>query len=188
MPKASPLDLAAVDPAIWYVFVKDTVYGPYTLGQLQGFVAEGRVTQNSLVSKGDSQKPQRASKMAELQAAFIERARSEAPEAPAAPSGPASNYVIVTQLDRTSDVDLIICMNGLGEFASVFPGTFILSSTYRLRDIQRALHEATTLDDQIMIVNASSGRLGWLNIGTDTDIHLREIWAKADDSKTEDET
>ena len=37
-------------PANWYVFVQNQAYGPYTDLQMQSFVAEGRITANSLIS------------------------------------------------------------------------------------------------------------------------------------------
>ncbi|MEO0882804.1 MAG: hypothetical protein AAFY34_08705 [Pseudomonadota bacterium] len=187
MPKASPLNLAAVDPAVWQVYIGTTVYGPYTLGQLQGFVEEGRVATSSLVSKGDAGTPVKAGNVEELHDAFTRKMVQEDPKKEPPVTGARSNYVIITQLTRTSDVDLIVCLNSLGDFASIFPGTFVLSSAQRLPDIQQAVNDAVTLDDQVMIVNASTGRLGWLNIGTDTDIHLREIWAAGKTSTTPDE-
>lgn len=73
------------------------------------------------------------------------------------------------------------------KFAAVLPGTHVLNSPFRLRDVQAALNEAVTLDDQVIIVNASSGRLAWLNVGTDTDIHLRDIWVTEETQDTADE-
>ncbi|MEM7660786.1 MAG: hypothetical protein AAF292_00950 [Pseudomonadota bacterium] len=185
MPKASPLDLAAVDPAIWRVYVGETLYGPYTLGQLQGFVEEGRIGKDSLIGQSDSERLVKAGALKELREAFAKLQEEDAPNETPPQTGAVSNYLIATQLARTSDVDLIVCLNSLGKFASVFPGTFILSSRHRLRDVQKALNDAVTLDDQLIIVNATSGRLGWLNIGTDTNIHLKEIWdttERSDDS------
>jgi len=186
MAKAKPLNLAAVDPAIWRVFVGNTPYGPYTLGQLQGFVEEGRVTAASLISKGDGGELIRAESIRELHKAFSERAPSA--EVPSdALAQHQSNYFISAALKRTSDVDLMVCLNRLGKFAAVLPGTYVLNSPFRLRDVQAALNEAVTLDDQVIIVNASSGRLAWLNVGTDTDIHLRDIWVTEETQDTADE-
>ncbi|MEM9669879.1 MAG: DUF4339 domain-containing protein [Pseudomonadota bacterium] len=182
MPKTSPLDLAAIDPAIWRVFVGDEPYGPYTLGQVRSFIDEGRVTAKTLITKAGRDALVPASTVAELQDTFVLRKDDAA--ADSEETGTTANYVITTDLKRTSEVDLIICLNGLGEFTSVLPGTFVLSSPRRLHDVQKTISAATTLDDQIIIVNASTGRLGWLNIGTDTDIHLRELWAKAEEEET----
>lgn len=38
----------------WFVQIGDTIYGPYTTGQMNGYIAEGRITANSWVTTNPS--------------------------------------------------------------------------------------------------------------------------------------
>lgn len=174
MPDTAPLNLADIDPPLWRVIVEDTAYGPYTLGQLQSFIGEGRLGPASLVAKGDGAPILEARNVPELDAKFSHHSRDRMEKTPQ--NEQTCNYLIVTRLSGAEEASLVQALNSLGNFGGAMPGAYVLSSTSKLAAVQKRLSEAVGTLDQVLIVNATTNRLGWFNLGPEADIHLRAIW------------
>jgi len=174
------LDLSKVDPPVWRVLIKSTAYGPYTLGQLQGFIEDGRIGLQTKVAKGDGAAFIAAETIPELQPAlrkkFINARNKGEEDRPDTPH----NYIIITKLsggDGASQA-LMQAINSFGSFGEAMPGIFVLRSKVKLSTIQKALNAAVSSKDRVLIVDATSNRLGWFNLGPEADVHLRSIWDK----------
>lgn len=153
-----------------------SVYGPYTLGQIQGFIAERRIGPGTHIADGDGGAFMPAGKYPLLANLFR---RSET--ASAEPDSEPSNYLIITKLDATGDMQFISAINRLGSFAEIMPGVFALRSRIKQNKLRERLQQTVASSDQLMIANASTGRLAWLNLGPEADIHIRRVWdAKLD--------
>jgi len=91
------------------------------------------------------------------------------------------NYIIIAKLSDLSDLgetNLTRCLNTLGRFGEAMPGVYVLQSTTKLSTIQKTLQTATTESDKVLVVDATANRLGWFNLGSEADIHLRSVWDK----------
>lgn len=178
MPSDTPLNLAEVDPPIWYVMAGEDVYGPYTMGQMRALAEEGRVIARSPVSKGADGPFAPAHTFETLRPLF--------PDLPEQDDEPletgACNFVIIarsTSGDPTTVTHAVArTLDGFGAFAETLPGIFILNADHRLADIRKALDAALNdaPDAQILIVEAPNGRLGWLGLPIELDQHIRSIW------------
>lgn len=172
-PDDIPLDLASLDPPVWHVEVNGKVYGPYTLGQLQGFIQEGRVGRTTLIARGEDFPFVPAGETEALLSSF----QTEQDEAPA--TAAASNFIIISRMDADTPLEsraaLSRALNGLGRFAEAMPGIFVLRAKMRLPDVRRLIGEVAG-EMRILIVEAREGRLGWLGLGADADRHIRKIW------------
>lgn len=171
MTDETALNLSEVDPADWHVMVNGSVYGPYTLGQMQGFVRERRVSFRTQVAHGDPTDFRPAGEHPELVSMF-ETGKGRMDEAAAEPA----NYLIATHLTGTGEMQIMGALNRLGTFAEVMPGVWVLRSKVRQTKIREHLHATVSQADQVMIANVSSGRLAWLNLGPEADIHIRQVW------------
>lgn len=174
MPDGLALDLSKIDPPIWQVMIHDTVYGPYTLGQLQGFITEGRVGLHTQIAEGDGARFVSAETITQLQPALRASLKSvttdtERHDAP-------QNYLVVVHFSGEEDIDLARLLNPFGQFGEAMPGVFLLSSTAPISRVQKALQAGVGTQDKVLIVNATANRLGWFNLGPDADIHLRSHW------------
>ena len=89
-----------------------------------------------------------------------------------------SNFVIIAHL-LEGDRDLIELLNQIGSFGEAMPGVFLLRSRFKLSEIQSELRTITSLEEKIMIVDASHNRLAWLGLGADANVHMKSIWDKA---------
>ena len=174
MGSQAQLDLAAVDPAIWCVKSGDTVYGPYTLGQITAFISENRIVRRTLISDDGGTHFQAAERIAALVTAL---ACAPTPKRREADAGPG-NFIVVTQLEGESEHGVTAVLNSVGRFAEATNGIYILRSTLRLAKIREKLAAVTGSHDRFIIVDASRNRIAWLNHGPETDVHLRSVWDK----------
>ncbi|MEM5518391.1 hypothetical protein WNY37_15655 [Henriciella sp. AS95] len=169
--ESSALDLAEIDPPQWRVLVNGSVYGPYTLGQMQGFIRERRILEQTRVACGDGGAFTSASDHEGLSGLFG-ALKSPAEDAGAEPA----NYLVIARLAATGEMQLISALNRLGKFAEVMPGVWALRSTARQARIRDRIHATIGSTDQVMIANATTGRLAWLNLGPEADIHIKTVW------------
>ena len=175
MSQHDALDLAQIDPPQWRVLVSGTVYGPYTTGQMQNFIRERRIVDETRVAQGDGGAFKSASDYDLLKANF-----GSATTATTEESEP-SNYLIVAKLTGTGAMQMVSALNQLGKFAEVMPGVWTLRSRVRQARIRDRIQATVSSSDQVMIANTTSGRLAWLNLGPEADVHIRSVWdAKLD--------
>lgn len=176
MSKQDILDLAQVDPSVWRVMVKDTVYGPYTLGQMRSFALEGRLTPSSRTAEGDGGAFIPASEQAALRPLFQLRAARKVADKPASPA----NHIVVLKSLGDSRNRVIGVLNTIGKFVEIMPETFLLHTATRTPKIRELINEVIDEKDRVVIVNADSGRLGWIGLGPELDSHIRAVWRKPD--------
>jgi len=174
------LDLSKVDPPVWRVLIQSTAYGPYTLGQLQSFIEDGRIGLQTKVAKGDGAAFVPAETISALQPALRKKFINAKNKSKKDNPDTSHNYIIITKLsggDGASQA-LMQAINSFGSFGEAMPGTFVLRSKVKLSAIQKGLNAAVSERDRVLIVDATSNRLGWFNLGPEADIHLRSIWDK----------
>jgi len=173
-----PLDLSEIDPPVWRVLIQDTAYGPYTFGQMQSFIGEGRIGLQTKISKGDVAPFVDAETVQELQPALREKALTKPKRRESDQSDTPQNYIIVSRLTGAGENSLVQSLNTFGSFGEAMPGVYVLRSKTKLSVIQQRLQTLTQERDRILIVNATTNRLGWFNLGPEADVHLRSVWDK----------
>lgn len=183
------LDLKDVDPRVWRVRAGETTYGPFTLGQMIQFVAEGRLNHESAVSENGGEflpageiralrstlqskfgMPDEAEGDATDTGDAEETAENEAVEAAA-----LTNMVIV--LEPAEDKGpLLMALSGLGPFVEAAQGTVVLKTRTRISKVQMALAKAAVPGDRAIIVDAGANRVAWLGMRAGEDTALRALW------------
>lgn len=176
MERSASLDLSQIDPPVWRVLIADTAYGPYTLGQIQAFIAEGRIGLHSQVAEGDGAAFVSAETVTVLQPVLREALQSKQASANDS-NGEPHNFLVISKL-AAGDHKLTGVLNRLGHFGEALPGVFLLSSSVKLSAIQQALNRELDERDRVLIVDATTNRLGWFNLGPEADVHIRSIWDK----------
>ena len=174
MPDKNALDLSSIDPPIWRIMVDGAVYGPYTFGQLQTFVAEGRLNEASKVADGDGGAFLIARSHAELMTLFQAQPNATTP----VEQEEASNYFLTVQTDGDGRRAVIMFLNEVGTFSELMPGSFILSSNQTIVELRAQLSTVLAERGRCVIVNARTGQLAWMGLKPDADAHAKLIWKR----------
>lgn len=165
------LNLSEIDPPVWRVLVKGSVYGPYTLGQMQTFISDRRIGPGTQIAEGNGGAFLPAARHKVLAASLRTQREKTRPE-----DAEVFNYLIITRLSGTGDMQMVSAINRLGSFAEIMPGVYALRSRMRQNKLRERIQQTVASSDQIMIANATTGRLAWLNLGPEADIHIRRVW------------
>lgn len=172
------LDLNQIDPPLWRVLIKDTAYGPYTFGQMQAFIDEGRINLQTKIAKGDGAPFMEAETQIELQAALRKKYLTKQKRRASDQSDKPHNYIIISRLTGMGAAEFMKQLNTVGSFGEAMAGVYVLRSQIKLSALQKRLQSLTTARDEVLIVDATSNRLGWFNLGPESDVHLRSVWDK----------
>jgi hypothetical protein len=161
-------------PDQWYVKVKDEVYGPYTLTMMRGFIAEGRVANQSMISDSKDGLFRPAGQAAPFSGLFQ-------------PAGGWKTAAIVTD---SAEANLIVCADfitgGVHEFARILESlgrsvrigqsTWVLRSTHTAASARNALARTLGRDDRLFICDATRERTAYMNLGPGAEVDLRGVW------------
>jgi hypothetical protein len=185
----------------WTISVGGRVYGPYSLEQMQGFHAENRLADHSLVARAGEEQFHPASEDSELallfQAAAAPAVETAAPDTtPAAPAEPTqphrfgaraeaenasglpSHFVIVADMKSRSITGLEEEIFALGQAHRFGPQAWVLSSDATINAIRNALVQKLGKIDTLFIVDAAHDKAAWFNFGPETDTRIRKMWSR----------
>ena len=177
----------------WTISVGGRVYGPYNLEQMQGFHAENRLADHSMVARAGEEQFHPAIEDAALAALF--QAAPVAAEIPAAEpvaaepaqphrfgaraetDGPA-HFVIVADMKSRSITGLEEEIFTLGQAHRFGPQAWVLSSEATINTIRNALVQKLGKLDTIFIVDAARDKAAWFNFGPEADTRIRKMWSR----------
>ena len=177
----------------WTISVGGRVYGPYSLEQMRGFHAEGRLADHSLVARAGEEQFHGASEDAALAPLFQPAAQATpaaAPVQPEAPAGPhkfgaettetgeRTHYVIIADMKSRSISGLEEEIFSLGHAHRFMGQAWILSSEATINTIRNALVQKLGKLDTLFIVDAAHDKAAWFNFGPESDIRIRKMWSR----------
>jgi hypothetical protein len=177
----------------WTISVGGRVYGPYSLEQMQGFHAENRLADHSMVARAGEEQFHPASEDAALAVLFqteptvAEPAAAEPVAAePAQPhrfgartetEGP-THFVVVADMKSRSITGLEEEIFSLGQAHRFGPQAWVLSSEASINTIRNALVQKLGKLDTIFIVDAARDKAAWFNFGPEADTRIRKMWSR----------
>jgi hypothetical protein len=177
----------------WTISVGGRVYGPYSLEQMRGFHAEGRLADHSLVARAGEDQFHAASEDSEL-VLFFQPAQPQQQAAPAAqpetpatphrfgadtePSGERTHYVIIADMKSRSITGLEEEIFNLGPAHRFMPQAWVLSSEVGINTIRHALVQKLGKIDTLFIVDAAHDKAAWFNFGPENDARVRRMWTR----------
>ncbi len=183
--RSKPIDLAVIDPPIWHVLADDTVYGPYTFGQMRGFIKEGRIARDTQVAPREGGPFKRAGEIGKLIPVFDPLATpcedDGKGDAPVTAADTAYNLVIMTKLTGVRADALRRMMNEIGDYAESMPGVFVVRTRTPMQRVRARIEVVVSTEDQVVLVDASHNRIGFIHLGPEKDVNVRSVWnAKLD--------
>jgi hypothetical protein len=181
----------------WTISVGGRVYGPYNLEQMQGFHAENRLADHSMVARAGEEQFHPAIEDTALALLFqaVPAAADAEPAEPApaepaqphrfgaradaeAPAGPPAHFVIVADMKSRSITGLEEEIFGLGQAHRFGPQAWVLSSEASINTIRNALVQKLGKLDTLFIVDAAHDKAAWFNFGPETDTRIRKMWTR----------
>ncbi len=176
----------------WTISVGGRVYGPYTLEQMQGFHAENRLADHSLIARAGEEQFHPAIEDPELaplfQGAPAEQAAPAAEPVPATPhrfgrseevgNGAPSHFVIIADMKSSSISGLEEEIFNLGQAHRFMPQSWVLSSDASINTIRNALVQKLGKIDTLFIVDAAHDKAAWFNFGPESDTRIRRMWSR----------
>ena len=176
----------------WTISVSGRVYGPYTMEQMQGFHAENRLADHSLIARASEEQFHPAIDDPELaplfQSAEAEPAAPAAEPVPATPhrfgrsepeaDGHPSHFVIIAYMKYSSISGLEEEIFNLGQAHRFMPQAWVLSSDASINTIRNALVQKLGKIDTLFIVDAAHDKAAWFNFGPESDTRIRRMWSR----------
>jgi GYF domain 2 len=176
----------------WTISVGGRVYGPYSLEQMQGFHAENRLADHSMVARDGEEQFRPAGEDPALARMFQHEpaATSEEPTEATQPrpfgtrleaelsDGQPSHFVIVADMKSRSISRLDEEIFSLGEAHRFGPQAWVLCSEGSINTIRNALVQTLGKLDTLFIVDAVHDKVAWFNLGPESDTRIRKIWSR----------
>jgi len=184
----------------WNINVGGRSYGPYSLQQMQGFVAEGRLAPHSQVSQAGSDASLAAKDDAQLAPLFSSPKKSEpvpsatgrfftakgaadddakkfgrgADETRGAERG---RYLIIADMKSRSISGLEEEIQNLGPAYALLPQIWLLVSDQSMTAIRNALVQKLGKIDTLFVIDATRNKATWFNFGPEADARIRRVWS-----------
>ena len=166
-----------IQQAQWRVMVGDQVYGPYPRARLLEFLEEGRIKAHTRLACGTDETFNRADEHPNLRWDFTNRTEQKTDSNAAAQdtAAPVCNYFISARI-LAEHAPFERQLNQVGKFARAGSDMWVLRSRETLPQLRKKLADVLRKDESCAIVNATTGRLAWVNLGAEHDVAIRSIW------------
>jgi hypothetical protein len=186
----------------WNIVVGGRSYGPYSLQDMQRFVADGRLAAHSQVSRTGEQKLCAAKDDAELAALFTDSNKNTGPtpsatgrfitakrtdEESTSPvfgrstedtqSSERGRFLIIADMKSKSISGLEEEILNLGPAYALLPQIWLLVSDKSINAIRNALLQKLGKIDTLFIVDATRNKATWFNFGPEAEARIRRVWA-----------
>jgi len=195
----------------WNITVGGRSYGPYSLEDMQRFVADGRLAAHSQVSRTGDEKVCAARNDAELAALFSEAKGNAGPTPTAtgrfftakradedstspvfgrstedAQTSERGRFLIIADMKSRSISGLEEEILNLGPAYSLLPQIWLLVSDKSINAIRNALLQKLGKIDTLFVVDATRNKATWFNFGPEAEARIRRVWSdqSADLEKT----
>jgi hypothetical protein len=134
----------------WWVQVRGKAYGPYSMEQLNGFVAEGRIRPATMVSDAEDGN-------------WIEARRVIGLMAP-------------LRADAANDSVEGANVTSMGHICDLAPGLWMVRTRFSAGVIRNTLSQTLERGDRFVVIDATRDRLAWFNLGPETDVKITKVW------------
>ena len=186
----------------WNINVGGRSYGPYSLQQMQAFVAEGRLAPHSRVSQPGSDvivsakddaalaklfsAPKKAEPVPSATGRFFTAKNTTDDDVNSPKFGRSSDeangaergrYLIIADMKSRSISGLEEEILNLGPAYALLPQIWLLVSDQSMNAIRNALVQKLGKIDMLFIIDATRNKATWFNFGPEADARIRRVWS-----------
>lgn len=192
----------------WNISVGGRNYGPYTLSQMEVFVAEGRLATHSHVAREGDDVFRPASEDTQLSLLFApakqptpsasgkfltaKRGEDEEPSSPAfgrtsekPRSAERNRYLILADMKSRSISGLEEEILSLGAAYQLMPQAWLLVSEHTINSVRNTLVQKLGKIDMLFVVDATQNKAAWFNFGLEADSRIRRVWSAQNEPPAE---
>ncbi|MBL8552587.1 MAG: DUF4339 domain-containing protein [Hyphomonadaceae bacterium] len=161
----------------WWIQVRGSAYGPYSVKQVRAFVGEGRVRMNTLVAR-DRMGPWFEARREGALSDALTQARPDAANgnAETGPAAKVANLFISAEIHSGAWNAFLAAIERMGRVAELAPGFWLVRSPFSAGVIRNTLSQTLERGDRFVVIDATRDRLAWFNMGPGVDVAIREIW------------
>jgi hypothetical protein len=166
---------------LWWVFGNGRVHAPFTRAQITTFVQESRIVAETQIRAHTDTDWRAARDVAWLATAFLNRpAAMAAPandrQAPSDERKPQSHLLVWAEINSAARAAFMAGVAALGERAEIAPGLWAIHSQRTAEEARQMLRPRLGVGDRLLIVDATRDRIGWVNLGPETEAKLKALW------------
>lgn len=178
----------------WYVQVSGQSYGPYSVDQMRGFIAEGRVIATSLISQDMEQGFAMAAAFPAFSPMLAPTATprpltldtpvsqaAQHPQHQPQQSQPAASksvtvYLVMAEIRSDAAMGFLQALQAYGTAQRIGDTVWLLRSDVPLEPLHGALAASLTRQDRLFILDSFNNKTAWSHIGADMDARIRDMW------------
>lgn len=160
----------------WYIQVETQAYGPFDDAALWGFMNEGRVSAQSLISNSPatgyspvSANPTLMNWLAQVPGI------AQKTVAPAQTMKP-SVFLVMGEIRSGRGMQFLQTLQGLGRVQRVGDTLWLLQARASADMIRDVLGQPLDQSDRLFVMDAFENETAWFNLSPDMDSQIAEIW------------
>lgn len=167
-------------PMNWFIKVRDTVYGPYSLARMQHFASEGRVSTRTLVSDNRDSGFGPAAGDPVLSDMLANGSPLTAPAARIHAGQRAERIfaAYVSLRDNNSD-NFADELARFGQVIHPFADVWLVKGETSVDELRNVLTRNLSAEDHLVVFEVNEDRGAWFNIGQRADRQIREFFGSS---------
>lgn len=171
---------AAQDGMRFWTQVRGQTYGPYSLAQIAGFLAEGRLTPSSQVARMAEGPFVPVREIPALGQALQRHKQGLTPRhAPHIADEAGANMFLFTDIRSGAGRHVPSVLDSLGPWSEIATGLYILRTTRPVGHVRNSLSPIMQKGDLFVVIDATRDRFAWLNVGPEVEVMMRSVWNRS---------
>lgn len=153
----------------WWVQVRGSSYGPYSMEQLATFVSEGRVRPATKVANNPK-------------GAWIEARRVIGLMASLRASPPANDVIEGANIFVHAEIvsgawnAFMAALTGTGHICELGPNLWLVRTRHSAGVIRNKISQTLESGDRFVVIDATRDRFAWFNLGPEVDVKIGKVW------------
>lgn len=185
----------------WFVEYDGLSYGPYSSGQMQAFVIEGRVIQTSLITPDPSRGffqagafpvfAQWAASAAynTIQPVVGQTEQMQVRQSQPMPIAVGQTYngavlqepsatvlLVMAEIRSAQGMPFLTALQAHGTAQRIGDTVWLLRSAITADALRTSLSRTLSKQDRLFVLDSFNNKTAWYNIGADMDQRIRELW------------
>ena len=158
----------------WFIQVESQVYGPFDDKTLWGYMLEGRVGAQSLISQNANSGYRLLSSDPGLMN-WVEQASRQTTHEPVAEPA-ASVFMIMAEIKSGGGMNFLQTLQSLGATQRLGSTVWILQARAKAETLRDILCQPLGVDDRLFVLDSFANETSWFNLSPEMDEQIAQLW------------